>query len=192
MLTVDPKKLAFHSERLVLHVLDASFAARMLDYHLRNEDHFRNAGPVLLAEFFTKKFQKSRLEQEMELTRMDRMLRLCFFKKEDTGLERIIGDVNFGNFIRGAMQGCTVGYKVDKDEIGRGYMTEALTRGLEVAFDELRLHRVEANIMPRNKASRRVVEKIGFHEEGHCPKLLKINGIWEDHIRYAILNPKEM
>jgi ribosomal-protein-alanine N-acetyltransferase len=120
------------------------------------------------------------------------MLRLCIFKKEDEKLERIIGDVNFANFIRGAMQGCTVGYKIDKEETRNGFMTEALGRALEVAFAELRLHRVEANIMPRNKASRRVVEKLGFHEEGYCPKLLKINGVWEDHIRYAILNQQEM
>jgi ribosomal-protein-alanine N-acetyltransferase len=59
---------------------------------------------------------------------------------------------------------------------------------VEYAFDVLGLHRLEANIMPRNKASLRVVEKLGFSEEGLSRKLLLINGRWEDHVRMVKLN----
>jgi ribosomal-protein-alanine N-acetyltransferase len=57
---------------------------------------------------------------------------------------------------------------------------------LGFAFGELGLHRVEASIVPRNQASRRVVEKVGLREEGTATRFLQINGIWEDHVRYAM------
>ena len=88
----------------------------------------------------------------------------------------------------GAFLSCYLGYKLDKDEINKGYMTEAVKKGVEVVFNELGLHRIEANIMPRNKASLRVVEKLGFYNEGLAYKYLKINGKWEDHIHMVLLN----
>ena len=54
------------------------------------------------------------------------------------------------------------------------------------AFEELGLHRVQISIIPRNTASRRVVEKLGIRDEGIAERYLEINGVWEDHIRYAI------
>jgi [ribosomal protein S5]-alanine N-acetyltransferase len=57
-------------------------------------------------------------------------------------------------------------------------------------FQELGLHRIEANIMPKNKRSLRVVEKLGFYNEGLAYKYLKINGKWEDHIHMVLLNDK--
>lgn len=64
----------------------------------------------------------------------------------------------------------------------------SLARVIRYAFDELRLHRIEANIMPRNSASLKMVEKLGFSSEGLARKYLKINGIWEDHIHMVLLN----
>ncbi|HMC79772.1 MAG TPA: GNAT family protein, partial [Acidimicrobiia bacterium] len=55
-----------------------------------------------------------------------------------------------------------------------------------LAFEELKLHRVEVAIVPRNKASRRVVEKLALREEGTARDYLQIRGAWEDHVRYAI------
>ncbi|MEH7303188.1 GNAT family N-acetyltransferase, partial [Neobacillus drentensis] len=57
---------------------------------------------------------------------------------------------------------------------------------LDLAFDELQLHRVQAAVMPRNIASKRILEKTGFKKEGYSPRYLKINGSWEDHEIYAI------
>lgn len=67
-------------------------------------------------------------------------------------------------------------------------MTEALKKGIETAFGPLGLHRIEANIMPKNKASLRVAEKLDFKNEGLSTKYLKINGVWEDHIHMVLLN----
>ncbi len=56
-------------------------------------------------------------------------------------------------------------------------------------FDEEGLHRIEANIMPKNSASMKVVKKLGFYDEGLAYQYLKINGTWEDHIHMVLLNP---
>ena len=95
------------------------------------------------------------------------------------------------NIIRVAFLSCHLGYKLDKDEINQGYMTEALERAKDIIFDEFGLHRIEANIIPRNTRSMRVVQKLGFHEEGLAYRYLRINGKWEDHVHMALLNDKE-
>jgi ribosomal-protein-alanine N-acetyltransferase len=78
---------------------------------------------------------------------------------------------------------------MDGAEINHGYITEALRRAIRFAFEDLQLHRIEANIMPKNVRSIRVVEKLGFVNEGLSRKYLKIAGVWEDHVHYVLLNP---
>jgi ribosomal-protein-alanine N-acetyltransferase len=90
----------------------------------------------------------------------------------------------------GVFLSCYLGYKLDKDEINQGYMTEAIKKGIDIVFSEYGLHRIEANIIPRNKRSLKVTEKLGFYNEGTAYKYLKINGIWEDHIHMVLLNDK--
>lgn len=74
------------------------------------------------------------------------------------------------------------GYKLDKDFVNKGYMSVAVEMLIKYAFEELGLHRIEANVMPKNKASLRVLEKNNFINEGISRYYLKINGVWEDHI----------
>lgn len=95
------------------------------------------------------------------------------------------GEVNLNNVLRGAMQCCTVGYWIDEARAGNGYIAEAVVLLSRFAFDELRLHRIEVCVIPRNMNSRRVMEKLEFREEGIALRYLEINGVWEDHIRYG-------
>ncbi|HZK24550.1 MAG TPA: GNAT family N-acetyltransferase [Oscillospiraceae bacterium] len=88
--------------------------------------------------------------------------------------------------MRGAFQSCHLGYKLSEAQINQGLLTEALAEVINYAFTELRLHRIEANIMPGNKRSLWVVEKLGFYYEGLAKKYLKINGSWEDHIHLVL------
>ena len=97
-----------------------------------------------------------------------------------------VGEINVNNVQRGALQSATIGYWVDEARAGRGYTPEAVVTILRFAFDELRLHRIEICIIPRNTASRRVVEKLQLRDEGVALRYLEIAGTWEDHIRYAI------
>jgi [ribosomal protein S5]-alanine N-acetyltransferase len=59
------------------------------------------------------------------------------------------------------------------------------------AFEVLKLHRIEAGVMPHNIGSIRVLEKTGFHKEGLSKKNVKINGKWEDHLHFAIVNSND-
>jgi ribosomal-protein-alanine N-acetyltransferase len=96
------------------------------------------------------------------------------------------GEINLSIVQRGPFQSCYVGYWIDEAQAGHGYMPEALALMCRMAFEDLHLHRVQVSIIPRNTASRRVVEKLGIRDEGVAQRYLEINGTWEDHIRYAI------
>jgi ribosomal-protein-alanine N-acetyltransferase len=96
------------------------------------------------------------------------------------------GEINLSIVQRGPFQSAYVGYWIDEATAGQGYMPEAVVLLMGAAFDDLRLHRIQISIIPRNSASRRVVEKLGIRDEGVAQRYLEINGTWEDHIRYAI------
>lgn len=96
------------------------------------------------------------------------------------------GEINLNSVQRGPFQSAYVGYWMDEAAAGNSYVPEALVVLARYAFDELRLHRLQISIVPRNGPSRRVVEKLGLRSEGIAERYLEINGVWEDHIRYAI------
>ncbi len=99
---------------------------------------------------------------------------------------RFAGELTLSSLQRGPFQSASVGYWVDEELAGHGYVPEAVVACLRFAFEELMLHRIEISIIPRNAASRRVVEKLGVRFEGIAERLLSIDGIWEDHARYAV------
>jgi len=125
---------------------------------------------------------------ELETIKEGRLFKVWFFKQEDIALDYVLGSIALNNIVRGAFQSCHLGYKMDQNNINKGYMTEGLEKVIDYAFNVLKLHRIEANIMPHNAASLRVVEKLGFYNEGLAKKYLKINGRWEDHIHMVLLN----
>lgn len=96
------------------------------------------------------------------------------------------GEVNLNSIQRGPLQNACLGYWIDERRAGHGYIPEAVVVALRFAFARLHLHRVEAAIVPRNSASLRVVEKLGFRAEGMARRYLEINGVWEDHLRFAM------
>jgi len=98
----------------------------------------------------------------------------------------LVGQLTLGNIVRGSFQSAYAGYWVDGRVAGRGVMTWALAMAVDHAFGDVRLHRVEVNIRPENEASRRVVAKLGFREEGYHPRYLDIGGGWRDHVGYAL------
>lgn len=98
----------------------------------------------------------------------------------------IMGAVSVGNIVRGAFQSCYTGYWIGQKYAGQGFMTEALTLALRHAFVALELHRVEANIIPENTASKALVRKLGFRQEGLALRYLRINGRWRDHEHWAM------
>jgi [ribosomal protein S5]-alanine N-acetyltransferase len=99
---------------------------------------------------------------------------------------RFVGEINLSSVQRGPFQNAYVGYWVDEAAAGHGYTPEAVVVLCRFAFEELALHRLQAAIIPRNRPSHRVAEKVGLRNEGTALRYLEINGVWEDHVRYAI------
>lgn len=97
------------------------------------------------------------------------------------------GQVTVGNIVRGALNGGYVGYWIDERYAGRGVIPTALALVVDHCFQVAGLHRIEANIRPENSASRRVVVKLGFTEEGLHRAYLAIDGAYRDHVCYAVL-----
>lgn len=96
------------------------------------------------------------------------------------------GEINLSSVQRGPFQSAYVGYWIDQAHAGHGYMPEALVLSARFAFEELHLHRIQISIIPRNQRSRRVVDKLKIRDEGVALRYLEINGVWEDHVRYAM------
>ncbi len=99
---------------------------------------------------------------------------------------RLAGQMTVSNIVHGVQRSCTVGYWVDGALAGRGIIPTALALVIDHCFTTVYLHRVEIDIRPENKASLRVVEKLGLRREGYFERYLDINGDWRDHLGYAI------
>lgn len=97
----------------------------------------------------------------------------------------LCGEINLNGVARGSMQSATIGYWMDRAKAGHGYTPEAVVAITRYAFEELRLHRLEICIIPRNANSLRVVHKLEWRYEGCAKRFLEINGVWEDHDRFG-------
>jgi len=97
----------------------------------------------------------------------------------------LCGEINLNGVSRGSMQSATIGYWIDRTKAGHGYVPEAVVVLTRYAFEQLRLHRLEICIIPRNENSLRVVQKLAWRHEGRAERFLEINGVWEDHDRFG-------
>ena len=96
------------------------------------------------------------------------------------------GQVTVGGIARGSLLSAYIGYWIDQRAAGRGIMPTAVAMATDHCFGEVGLHRVEINIRPENAASLRVVQKLGFREEGLRERYLHIDGAWRDHLTFAL------
>lgn len=99
-----------------------------------------------------------------------------FFFILDGDTRNLVGVINISQIVRGFFQSAYLGYYAFKPYAGRGYMREAMTLLLDKAFGDLGIHRVEANIQPANKASKKLVKRLGFRLEGFSPRYLQVQG----------------
>lgn len=109
-----------------------------------------------------------------------------FFVFIDEG-RTLVGAVTLSNVRRGVAETGTLGYWIGSPFAGRGHTTAAVRGVVGFAFDRVKLHRLEAACLPTNLASRRVLEKSGFRNEGRARAYLKINGEWADHLLFGLV-----
>ncbi len=176
----------YQTGRLLLRLASPALAEGVADYYCRNRAFLSPFEPTHGDAFYTVADQRERLEGEALDAKEDRGYRFYLSLLERP--EEIIGLSALNNLVWGAFQSCFLGYKLDSGLLRQGYMTEAVCETVRIAFQELKLHRVEANIMPRNIASLGVVKKVGFEPEGLAVRYLQIHGVWEDHVHMVQRN----
>ncbi|KGP91092.1 alanine acetyltransferase [Pontibacillus chungwhensis BH030062] len=160
----------------------------LLQLQQNNRAFFESTSMARESGFYTYDNQLNRIKKFIEYQRQDQSYKFGIFLREN---DELIGEVGLFEVKRGALQSAMIGYSLAHAYNGKGYATEAVKLVVAYAFTVLGLHRIEAGVMPRNQASCRVLEKAGFHKEGLAIKNVKINGTWEDHQVFAIINPND-
>lgn len=176
--------LALETERLRLSVLRKSEAPRVTAYFVKNRDFHKKYSQTHTDDYFTVSMQRKYLAYDYN-SFLDGSLVPLWITLKETG--EIIGRVSFFNFAFGGMMSCACGYHLDKDHTGKGYMTEALKGAMAFVFDEYKMHRIEAFIVPDNDPSLNLVKRCGFHYEGKRISYMHINGKYRDHEAFYIL-----
>jgi len=176
------------TKNLILEIPKVKMTKRVLNYYLKNREAFKIWEPLRGENFYTLKHHKISLKSGIQKAKAGKEYSFLIFNKEDTRQETVIGKLTFSSIVKGPFLSCFAGYSLDSAVQNKGYMTEALEAGINFIFNTIGLHRIEANVMPRNISSLRVVEKLGFHNEGLSPSYLKIYGKWEDHLHMVLRN----
>ena len=176
------------SERLTLRPLEESDASTCLALEVKNRALFSKYSGSRKPAFYTLEYQIESIRRAKKGWEEDTKYDFGIFLIE-TG--QMIGGIALNEVMRGVLQSCYVGYSLDGEYNGKGYMSEAVGLIVTYAFEVLKLHRIEAGVQPVNIGSQRVLEKCGFVREGLARKNVNIQGKWEDHYSYGILNPAD-
>lgn len=163
-------------------------APALLDLMQRNRAYFEPFTITRPESFYTLEEQSARIRVWTEDRAADKSYNFGIFFKEN---DELIGEMSLFHASREPAHKCMMGYCLDHAYQGKGIMSHAARLALEFAFTEAGFHRVEAGVMPHNIGSIRVLEKAGFQREGLARKNVKINGVWQDHVMFAILEEDE-
>ena len=166
----------------LLRIDDAAALTRLVT---DNRANFAPWEPLRDPDFYTVDGQRAVISSQLD--RYEFGLTLPHVILDEHG--GMTGRITLDGITRGAFQSCTIGYWVALENNGRGLATAAVTRMMQIAFDDLGLHRIEAGTLVDNFRSQRVLAKNGFIQYGRAPQFLKIAGRWQDHMLFQRLNP---
>lgn len=141
--------------------------------------------PMWPADDLTRSAFRRRIRRYWRDVREDQSYPFFVYRDED---DVLLGGLTLSNIRRGVAQTCSLGYWIGQPYAGRGYMTSAVRAVIPFCFESLRLHRLEAACLPTNEPSIRLLRRCGFREEGYARGFLRINGVWRDHLLFAILS----
>jgi ribosomal-protein-alanine N-acetyltransferase len=147
-----------------------------------NRAHLRPWEPRRTDGFFTEEEQERRARDAIDQMADGASASFLIADGPD-----ILGRLTLAGIVRGAFQSCAVSYWIRADRVGQGHATRAVGLAVRHAFDELGLHRVQAETLPENTASQSVLRRNGFVRYGFAPKYLKIDGRWRDHRLFQVL-----
>jgi len=182
-----PLSTVLRTSRLVLRVGRDSDVAALLRASRRNQEYLRPWSPAPPPGHVRPSLTSASNEIARDRALWRRGLNCAFYAfsaLEET--PKIVGRIVLNNIVRRVFQNAYLGYWIDRDMQGLGFMSEAVDAVVDFALGPLGLHRVQAAVMPRNPGSMRVLEKCGFRREGYAVRYLKIADRWEDHVLFAI------
>ena len=161
---------------------DATIFTRLL---IDNKRYWSIFEPRQEPSFYTVAVQRDKIKESLYQMRDRREYNFGIFKSDTN---QLIGHISLYSIKRLPFSSGFIGYSIDERQTGKGIGSEAVRLVTEFAFDRVALHRVEAYVSPRNKGSIIVLERSGYLLEGLLRQLLYINGVWEDHYMYAMID----
>jgi ribosomal-protein-alanine N-acetyltransferase len=168
-----------------IRLINKNDAELLSNYYQKNLDFFRPWEPNKSDDFHHLKQWQQRI---VELVENQRNTKAVYVIALDENNENILAHCNLSQIFYGAFCACYMGYAVSKEYQGSGVMRKTCQFAIKYAFDELRLHRIMANYMPRNHRSEALLKKLGFVKEGFAKDYLEINGHWQDHVLTSLTN----
>lgn len=170
------------ADGFVLRTSEADDAELMAAAHRRNRAYLQPWEPVRPESFYTEVGQRALLRQQVQNREAGRSLPLVLVDADAP-----MGQVTLSGITHGAFESAALGYWIDERYQGRGIMTAALTAVIEVSRSVLGLHRLEAQTLAGNAASRHILDRLGFERIGYAPRYLRIAGTWQDHVLYQLI-----
>jgi ribosomal-protein-alanine N-acetyltransferase len=141
--------------------------------------------PVWPADDLTRTSFRYRVRRHAEEMARDEAYSFFVFRESD---DVLLGGLSFGYVRRGVSQSASLGYWMGQPYAGKGYMTRAVRAACAYVFEKQGLHRIEASCLPTNEPSRRLLQRVGFRQEGYARSYLNINGEWRDHLLFSLLD----
>lgn len=145
--------------------------------------------PIWPRDDLTKSSFRRRLKRYARDTREDLAYPFFIF---DSGNDMIVGGLTLSNVRRGVAQTCSLGYWIGAPYARCGHMAAAVRTIIPHVFKTLQLHRIEAACLPFNEASVGLLKKNGFNEEGYARRYLRINGKWQDHRLFGLIDEEQI
>ncbi|PPA68891.1 GNAT family N-acetyltransferase [Jeotgalibacillus proteolyticus] len=172
------------SDRLYFRPLGLEDVDMFVELLKRNREFWTIYEPKHPESFYTRDVQLEKLAESQAQHKLGKEYSWGIFMADT---HEMIGSISIYSIRRLPFSSAYIGYSLDKSKTMQGYGTEAVTAALRFAFRDFGLHRMEALVSPRNEASVKVLEKVGMQREGRLRKNLFINGVWEDHYLYSMI-----
>lgn len=171
--------IVLNTKNLIIRSLMLDDDKELLDYYVRNKEHFERFEPKRDLQFYTEEVQKNILTESYRQFINGVSIDFGIFKES-----KLIGKIKLSNIVHGIFKNGILGYSIDQNYQGKGFMKEAVDKVVEYAFNEVNLHRVEASALLDNERSKGVLRGCDFKELGINKEYLFINDKWNDHITF--------
>ncbi|HSF27189.1 MAG TPA: GNAT family N-acetyltransferase [Actinomycetes bacterium] len=150
----------------------------------RNRDFLAPWEPLRTDDYFTVDVQRAGIEDALARHALGTTVPHVILDRSG----EVVGRITLSGIVRGPFQSCSLGYWVDEAHNGQGLATAAVGEIVRHAFTDLKLHRVQAETLPHNAASQKVLARNGFARIGLAPHYLNIAGRWQDHVVFQVVN----